>query len=204
MLGKLLIIALIGNVIIAAQCPDDTKCVSCDGTTCLACNGYYLSGGKCMEPTTKVDNCSGYSNATTCEGCDLGYYYKSADKKCVKIDVANCAFVDPTAPTVCIGCNNGVNVKDGKCDSGNTKCPDNCDTCLLGFCAWCSKGYTLNTSAACIKEPWDNCLVVDPLDATKCGICRPGYYDTNTECKGNVRIMGIASIVAFVVAWISF
>ena len=204
MLGKLLVIAFISNVLIAAQCPEDTKCLSCDDTKCTSCYGYYLSDGKCMEPTEKVDNCVGYTNATTCEGCDLGYYYKAADKKCMKIDIANCVFVDPSAPTVCLGCDNGVNAKDGKCDSGNDKCPTNCDTCILGFCAWCSSGYSLDVNLACIKEPWSNCLVVDGKDATKCGTCRPGYYDTNTECKKNARIMGISSIVALVIAWVSF
>ena len=204
MFSKFLIVALIGGVILAAQCPADENCMSCTGTTCIACYKSYLSAGVCKEPTEKVDNCIAYTNATTCEGCDFGYYYKSADKKCVKIDIANCAHVVEQAPTVCVACNNGVQAKDGKCDSGNAKCPTNCDTCILGFCSYCSSGYALDVNLACVKSEVANCYVIDPLDAKNCSICEPGYYDTNEACKGSFRIMGISSIVAFVVAWISF
>ena len=157
-----------------------------------------------MEPTTKVDNCIGYTNATTCGNCDIGYYYSSGDKKCMKIDITDCDEVNPEAPTKCVTCGNGVKPKDGKCDSGNDKCPDNCDSCGLDGCSLCSSGYSLNAEDKCVTQPYDGCYIIDPLDAKKCFVCKPGYYDTNDACKKNVRIMGISSLVALVVAWVSF
>ena len=203
MLGKLVILTVICTAIIAKKCPDDERCAWCEGTTCKGCAYGYLSGGECMAPDDSVENCVSYSNATTCSDCDFGYDYNSTDKKCVKIDIANCDSLNPVKKTDCLICGNKVEAKDGKCDAGNTKCPDNCDRCTEGVCIWCSSGYSLNTSFACIKEPTANCFLTE-VDETKCSVCLLGYYDNEGTCKKGVSSAAIMSVITLFISWIVF
>ena len=203
MFRNFLIVALIGGVILADQCPMDKMCTKCEDTKCKACYKSYLSSGECKEPTEKVDKCIAYTNATTCESCDFGYYYKSDEKKCEAIDIENCAAVNEHDSKVCTVCKNGVELEDGKCDAGNKKCPANCEMCTAGTCIICANGYALDANNACVKSEVDNCYIIDPADAKKCDTCKPDFYDTNEACMENFRIMGISSIVAFVVTLIN-
>ena len=105
------VLALILNMTITAdangQCPSaDRYCLSCSGTTCVACAYAYAdTNGLCHPPTTYVDNCITYTSATVCGGCDDGYYLSG--NSCVEISVTDCVDVEVTAPTKCVVCDDG-------------------------------------------------------------------------------------------------
>jgi len=89
---------------LADACPADELCRYCKGTTannattytCEACarSFYNATTLKCEKPSTEIDNCTAYTNATTCAACDYDYYLES--NKCVEITIDDCdiAFKD--------------------------------------------------------------------------------------------------------------
>lgn len=181
------------------QCPNDTRCLSCDGTECQFCyQSYPDTSGKCTVPTTVVSNCYSYSENGTCSSCNNGYYLNN--NTCTRIDIDDCAIVDPAAPTVCIACEDNTLVENGKCD-GDNNCSDNCDICTTATnCVSCDKNHSLTSTNTCVSEPIDNCAVVG-ANSNNCLACRAGYYHTATACvstsdqhTGTV-IMGIMSIL---------
>ena len=72
---KFLITLLIA--VFVQACPDnDELCVSCNTTQCLLCSNSYLDSttGKCVKPSSTIQNCVQYLNEQACKMCDLGYY----------------------------------------------------------------------------------------------------------------------------------
>ena len=135
------------------SCPgSDEYCLYCMNDTCASCAMTYLKEKVCTEPTTKIDYCTGYSSATLCSDCDMGYKLSSDKKSCVSLGIDNCAGVDDEAPTKCVLCMNSK-----KNDPATGKCTDddctvkNCKMChvaseggvTLEVCGWCNDGYSM-------------------------------------------------------------
>lgn len=111
-MNKLLIVTLLSNIVFSAeangQCPSaDRYCMNCETTKCGDCIYSYpdATTGQCKPPTTAISYCVTYSNATTCEDCDTGYY--KSGNACVKISIDNCKHVDDEKPTFCVVCDDG-------------------------------------------------------------------------------------------------
>ena len=164
-------------------CPSaDQYCADCLSDVCSSCHYAYKDVKVCKPPTTKIDHCVSYLNATTCSACDWGYELKS--NKCEKITIDNCLVVVLGKCTVCKDKKKN-NTTDGKCTT--TACTKtNCDNCTVAtvgtvsteVCVQCSSGYA-NVLGSCVKEVTANCMT---QGATKCTACKKGYYDKNDTC----------------------
>ena len=198
MLKKLIVISVF-VAIAMAKCPNDEYCLSCKEGKCEACQDSYADAeGVCKEPTSKIDKCRGYKDATTCESCDYGYNASSDGKKCEKLEDGCDLYIEDI--TGCAVCSDQIAAESGKC--GTAKCTaTNCNRCLLSaFCIECNEGYSVSgATSMCIKEPVENCWMTQ-ADATKCELCRPGYYDTDTECKKSSKTSTLgANLVSVIV-----
>ena len=210
----------------SSACPNDEYCASCNGTTCAICVNSYISSGICVAPTTSVNNCYSYSNATTCATCNSGYYLSG--NTCTAISVTNCVEVSSTNTASCIACNNGYLPSNGACN-GSTKCGvDNCSMCkysdnstgtasstttsntptstATAVCIVCDNNYSVIANGTCVKEPTTNCLAASTTTSTTistdntgytCSLCARGYYDDGTnDCNTTSNQGSSAQIVA--------
>lgn len=171
------------------SCPNqDQRCISCEGTKCVACNYSFLNqAGKCVQPTTAILNCLTYSADNTCSFCLHGFNLQN--NVCVANTVVNCAEQDDEGN--CIMCNEGIRIKDGACDELNQCEIPNCDYCAVvegsEVCEICDDDYALQLSAegtkTCIKETdeVEDCFVLG--SGGKCMVCRFGYYYNNGTCS---------------------
>ena len=173
---------MISFSISSASCPNDKLCGRCEDTRCFKCWEGILKDGECREPSPAIENCIEYLGSI-CSTCKVGYYFNFSDKECLEIGIPNCADAEKTPDLSCLTCDNGVYVKDNKCDSSNPRCPDNCASCVKGECKWCKSGYSLSETLSCVKEQTPNCKVADATSPGRCLICNPGYYDNNGICK---------------------
>ena len=194
MLGKLVVLITICSVVYSDRCPNDKKCLSCDGNNCNFCHKSYLSSGECKKPDQEIPHCLSYFDANNCRACELGYHLNHELQKCEKISIKNCFQVDIFEPETCILCGGNVTVMNNTCDLSNPKCSENCEMCFRESCAFCAEGYSINKQSGCIQEPGPGCSSAF-LDETKCDFCKEGYYHTGEECKESDSINIINLIV---------
>ena len=161
------------------NCPDDKRCLSCQGNICTQCIFSYIDANGVCQDADKVDDCKFYSSKTDCEVCEDGYYLNA--NECREIEVDDCERVNATNPSVCIVCEDSIVVNNGECE-GETECSDdNCELCLSeNECVECEEDYALDPNNKCVKAI-DNCFRVDAEG--KCIRCNKGSYDRNGECK---------------------
>ena len=170
----------------------DKMCGSCMKTTgCLVCWDGYPKDKICTAPTTKVENCLTYKDATTCNGCDEGYTLSS--NKCTKTadpTIKNCKSQNGD---VCMGCTGFDLAADGKSCTENACSLDNCDACGAKdgdnqTCAMCKEDYYIDSKKVCVAKPagTEKCTV---SNAGKCIACMPRSYvetftsDTDFKCS---------------------
>ena len=188
MINKLVTLAICLSFTMAA-CPNDEYCLACEGAKCTACQDSYPDAdGVCKVPGTLIDDCRAYKDKDTCESCD--YEYELKDNKCEKIGDGCALKIEDI--TGCAVCTDGIVAEAGECK--DKKCSvDNCARCLLSFCIECNSGYAVSgATSLCIKEPVNNCWMTG-ADVSKCSLCRPGYYDTDTECKKSSKTTTLSS-----------
>lgn len=145
------------------SCPNgDLFCSQCSTTTntiCESCAYAYVTGGKCVKPTTTIANCDTYSANGVCTDCEKGY--QLGVNKCTLITIQNCLAVDTGSN--CIACKNGKKPSaDGKSCSDTNCASTNCATCSVilstEICFECSSGNALNvTTLACETQKTANC-----------------------------------------------
>lgn len=184
-----------------AQCTDSTSTTATAPLNCELCYGSIATTNAttnlttCVAPTTKIDDCISYSAATTCSGCDKGYYLSG--NACVEIPLDDCLSYNATTK-LCLACDEKVLGADGLCT--DTDCTDdNCEACTATSCALCKDGYSFssaNANLTCYKSAEDHCAVqTTSSDSTaECTQCRVGYLLTiDGECKpGNAMVMFVA------------
>ena len=206
MLKQIIFIAFIATSITSScATTEDKMCKSCVTGICAVCEHGYndiLGGGVCKTPSTSISNCHNYSNATTCQACELGYYLKA--NACVAIVTENCATANPLNGD-CLSC------KSGKVyDTATKKCTDtacsaaNCGLCsvvgTVQTCSMCNSGYalTVGTSGVTCESNSGNCAMTSTL---VCTMCEEGYYMMGSTCKegssASVQRLGFMVFFAF-------
>ncbi len=176
---KALLIAtvLLAGLNNACMLKDIDTCAICALLVCSECRGGYydMLGSACKTPSTAIANCSYYSDATTCAGCNDGYYLK--DKACTALTVANCAKADPLGN--CIACKDGKKYDTTTKTCTSTACTAaNCNQCSVVLttetCVRCNSGYKLATSGttSCVADT-TGCQY-EALGM--CGRCHDGYH----------------------------
>lgn len=176
------------------SCPDERFCMACyqmdDKHACLACSNSYFDdkAGKCSQDNlVEVPNCLTYielANQISCVGCHLGFF-KNDEGKCETCPIAGCAVCDDGV--TCEACFNNRKLNSDKniCEKDISSGIQHCE--VFGIkgkedaCYACSNGFALDQSGKsyCIKSV-DNCLMADPIDSLKCGVCTRGYYITSS------------------------
>ena len=162
------------------SCPDDKRCLKCDGNTCARCIFSFKDANGVCQDADKVDDCKFYSSETQCEECKDGYYLNG--NQCVEIDIDDCARVSADDSNVCAVCDDAIVVNNGNCE-GEVECSDdNCDLCKSeNECVECEGDYSVAPDGKCVKAPIDNCFSVD--GDGNCLRCEKGSYDRDGECK---------------------
>jgi hypothetical protein len=112
---------------------------------CVYCNsGYYLNGSMQCDPYTYVTNCENYDfRKNMCILCEDGYFLSSTNK-CEKYDMDNCQFASTESWGVCLKCNIGYDLTNGKCvlpSETSYFCKTRNDE---GECDSCYEGYSLS------------------------------------------------------------
>ena len=119
------------------SCPRDELCASCQGNACGVCVNSIAVNGICQKyvatgtganagANASDENCFTY-DAAGCRACNSGYYL--AGGRCTRITVDRCVEVSPTAPTLCIACDNGKLPLNGACNDGADCNIDRCAIC---------------------------------------------------------------------------
>ena len=150
----------------------DEYCGMCSVDKCSACYNSFLTAGEkaCTEVTTALSNCVGYTSATECKTCNVGFMVSSG--ACVEITEANCTqMLDATK---CKYCDNGAPNTAGKCDAVKA-CPAGCKTCGAAdteclVCTDAAQAWDFGTKT-CVAST-KNCL----LNNGACTACAHGYY----------------------------
>lgn len=194
-----------------AAYPNDEYCLAGASSKCTTCAYSYLdANGICQPPTSKLNNCIIYSNATTCTACDEGY--NLVNNACQAITIADCLAVTTTTTaatgttaatttTTCTVCNNKKLPANGTCANGTACNLSNCDVCASSTrCARCSEKYAVSTDGTCISEAVANCRIGT---ATACTTCDLGYYNNATSCKDS-SVQDSTYIMSAIVALLAF
>lgn len=179
------------------QCPSaDQYCLSCSSTNCGACAYSFLSTTKqCTAPTTKVDGCISYSNATTCSACAPGKQLSA--NACTNISITNCLAV---LNNLCVACANAMRpAADGKSCSTTACTTSNCQICSFSsnteLCLSCKSGYAMDsTTGACVAEKTANC---DVQTSTACTACELGYQHKDNTCVKSTLQAGLRLLASF-------
>lgn len=198
-----------GVVARTAAFPADELCLSGSGSTCTLCGTSRLgTNGICQYATSKIDHCRRFSSDTTCSECEEGYYLNN--NACTAIATTDCAYVTPSAPTICTGCENGkLPTAAGSCTDGANCTLANCEICGSNTrCIRCGSRYSLTSTNTCVAQPFDNCAAVVTSSGanptTTCSVCHDNHYHTGTSCapteaQDNVSIFSaIVALFAFV------
>lgn len=180
-------------------CPNVKFCRECtksEKPVCKTCNFSYFDEKdlKCETNVGKsVDNCIEYhkqGDQVTCVVCAFGFHLTS-DNKCQACSQKVCAVCDQNDK--CLGCFQGILVKDGICDHKNQCALSNCQICLTTdkpevTCQLCSAGYSLNKYGECVLGTQD-CQVAGADENKVCSKCRSGFYlDEHSLCKRNEEV----------------
>lgn len=202
-MNKLLLIAFFAACAIA-QCPNDQRCLQCNGTSCNLCFQSYPNNLGICTTGTSVANCYSYVSNGVCSLCNDGYYLNNG--VCTVTAVSNCARANTTTPATCVACKNAIVVENNVC-TGSTKCADNnCSICSsAAVCLKCNTSYSLTSTGTCVAETVKNCAVLGATN-TVCSSCKDGYYQTATACvatstqtPSNAAILGAVSVLATLV-----
>lgn len=185
----------------------DKKCLGCvTGDTCAWCyESYWNATTKaCTAPTTEIDDCVNYKDATTCAVCDEEY--RLSGNACVEVTPDDCISVKSTDVSKCQVCDSGKrgDFTTGVC--GDTDCTStNCKYCTMTsatteVCSRCDDDYNLTSTGTCVNTV-ANCAVLDTNN--KCIQCDFGYYMNKTACEssdetGSNGIMATLSLLVFV------
>lgn len=175
------LIALLSIGLVTA-CPSDPLCLKCSGTRCLYCSLSFpdSSTGKCVIPSTPIENCLIYVANGQCRLCNNGFFV-SQNGWCEKIPLADCAGV--SANGECAFCDHSRLMENGKCEGSSKRCSDeNCLNCVSRSdgrerCFICKNGFELgveSTGELCQKSD-GGCLV---RKNGVCELCRFGSYDS--------------------------
>jgi len=157
---------------------------------------------KCVDVTTKVENCESYSRNGYCSSCSDGYLIQSvsgSSNKCVKFTkIDNCEGHYFSQDTLrCSNCAKGYSVDTtGKCAKNDiTDCLNENKRDTDRYCAACNEGKTRSldqkTCSAAPKEPIDNCISYylykdnDDVEQSNCLVCKEGYSSTRYESYGS-------------------
>ena len=203
-MNKLLILGLLAISIIS-RCPQDERCLDCDGNICILCfRGYPDNEGICRTGTI-IGNCRFYSSNGVCSSCDFGYYL--SDNECKEIEIDRCAVVDSQNPDVCIACEDRRLVTEGACDDIDRTCADdNCEVCnAANACIRCKRDFSVTSNFECVVAPVEGCLSVG-TNANTCDTCRPGFFNTvngcaESEIESTTIVRFISVFILMIFAW---
>lgn len=186
-------------------CPNaDQFCSACNTTTttqCDSCAYAYVSGGKCVKPTTIIDKCDTYTANGVCIDCEKGF--SLGVNKCTAITIGNCLAV---VAGKCIACSGGKKPSADGTSCSDTKCAStNCSTCsviaTLEVCVECASGYAFDVSTlACATQKTANCST---QNATNCISCQQGYFWKDKACAATTvqtnsqKIFGLIGTIIF-------
>ena len=184
----------------------DKMCGHCmKASGCMICWDGYPKDKICTAPTTKVENCISYSNATTCRQCDKDYILDGT--KCEKLSTPKITNCKVESKGICSACTGYDLASDGKkCESTACKL-DNCEACgkkngTTQTCAMCKDGYYLNDKALCVAVPtgMEKCYV---STAGKCASCKPKSFvesfTSDTDFRCSAPSMFFAAILTTVI-----
>ena len=145
---------------------------------CKRCKeGYYLIENSYCS---KIDHCL-YMNGDSCSQCESGYYFDSAESKCIKGSIDYCYNYNSGDITKCSSCENGYTL-----NSERTVCTElNLPHCSYSndgsTCSYCLDGYALNSATnECIEKP--GCDEVNE-DGSKCLDCSEDFYQPDKDGK---------------------
>ena len=187
-------------------CPDPTKHLNVDQTTCtdaysnavpdcnqkspfadqcLVCNsGFYLTSTFTCTAHTKVDNCFYYdSYRNNCVTCEDGY--RLDGNQCVMETLDNCVFASTTEWGMCMACVENYELVGGKCFP-MSPLSQRCKTrdSSTGKCASCFPGYDLNEGTCSYKSfltEISGCLTYDEY-GIECNACESDLVLRNGHC----------------------
>ena len=183
--------------VLSAICPEDQYCLSCLSNRCVECIFSYINEetGACVVPENAIENCSEYTDATTCVACVPNYYL--SQNECIKIPIENCLMAKETtvegenSKTVeCTICKDGILVTDQVCNTNNKCQIAACIDCMRDvpteenqegeeICVKCEAGKSVNPlTGDCVDEVTANCLELDDEALESCGQCRPGFFNS--------------------------
>ena len=188
---------LIASFLIGSNlaCPNDQRCLKCSGSSCLKCAyGYPSTNGTCTDITTPIRGCYTYTDSSTCNECQPGYYqnYNLASKNCTKLDNSISKFCAYSwmSTTSCSICYYGVIQNGGGCFPDSTCADPYCTSCYydpakgMQMCSRCKEGYVMwkgSSPGVCIRVPQrTGCASL--YSRSYCDECLPGYYMSNGQC----------------------
>ena len=170
----------------------DKLCGHClKATGCTICWDSFPEHKVCTKPTTKVDKCISYSNATTCRQCDTDYMLD--DNKCVKVPTPTIKHCKTESKGICTACIGFDIAADGKSCTTNNCALDGCEACGKNSgngqtCVLCKSTHYINDRDVCVVKPYgmEKCNV--SRDG-KCVSCMPKFFietftsDTDFRCS---------------------
>ena len=184
----------------------DKMCALCvKASGCTKCWDGYPKDKICTAPTTKVENCASYKDATTCQECL--YEYTLSSNKCTKTAAPTIKNCKAEVAGVCGGCVGFDLAADAK-SCTETACKlDNCEACgpkngTAQTCAMCKDGYYRNDKHVCVAVPtgMEKCYV---STAGKCIGCKQKSYistfTSDTDFRCSAPSMFFAAILTTVI-----
>lgn len=158
-------------------------CATCSdtGATCNAClKGFYLINQECLPCPGFCASCSGADVCT-----ELVYVFNQiiiivGGKTYLALCDSNCATCSNLNPSVCLECNDGFILKNGKCK----KCSGSCMTCDESDKSVCLSCYpnTFLSGTKCVSCNPTCKTCSGATNVNSCTSCWDGYYLSGTEC----------------------
>ena len=184
----------------------DKMCALCmKATGCTTCWDGYPKDKICTAPTTKVENCISYKDATTCQACESDY--DLASNKCTKRAAATIKNCKMQVGTLCSGCIGFDMASDAK-SCTETACKlDNCEACgvkngTTQTCSICKDTHYIDSKGACVAKPsgFEKCVMTKD---GKCGTCMPksfvSTFTSDTDFRCSAPSMFFAAILTTVI-----
>lgn len=193
----------------------DKKCTVC-------AHGYPDGSGKCITPSTKVNNCYVYSGNGACSECEFGFYRNlnppRVNETCVALDKSikyHCRY-STISTKLCSHCDYGVLTDAGHCFPLNSCSDPKCKSCYFDSngleqcfeCNYDSMLWTTVSPGICLPSAnLTNCLSTN--NWVSCGRCRVGYYWKDNRChstsktnvKGAGRLFVLTGLLALLSLW---
>jgi len=188
-----------GQYVIDGYCQQCQQYSFYNGSACVCQNGYYLSGGLCIQNCTANQTWNGmlcqckpgyYIIGGTCMLCDVNSYYSNIQFTCVcnngyfgtwsqcsKCD-ATCATCSGPGTNQCLTCNSGATLNNGFCKV----------TCTPGTYA-----NNLNQCSSCDIS----CLTCSGPGNNLCTSCTSGRSLVNGYCTNSSPVPpGVTSAIS--------